>query len=62
MKEKTVKSKWEQLRSGEKLICDKCGRGFFIPFNTAADKAHTFDCSNPECDNYIHCDPQIDIE
>lgn len=62
MVEGNNKSKLERLRNGEVVHCEKCGKGVFIPYATTADKAHYYDCSNSECDNYVHCDPQIDIE
>ena len=62
MEERKDKTRLERLRSGEKVRCEKCGKGFFVPYATTVDKATYFDCSNPKCDNYVHCDPQIDIE
>ena len=62
MAEEEHGSKIEQLRSGEKVLCDKCRKGYFIPYNTTADKAHAFNCSNPDCGNYIQFDAVIDIE
>lgn len=52
----------DRLRDGEIVICSKCKKGYFIPFNTTADKAHAFNCSNPDCNNYINIDPVIDLE
>ena len=52
----------DKLRSGEKVLCEKCGKGYYIPYNTTADKAHNFNCSNPDCNNFIHWDAVIDLE
>lgn len=52
----------EKLLSGEKVQCDKCKKGHYVPYNTTADKAHCFYCSNTECDSRIHWDPIINIE
>lgn len=52
----------ERLRNGETLRCSRCGTGHMVPYNASADKAHSFNCSNPECNNYIHWDPVIELE
>lgn len=52
--------KQDLLRNGERVICPKCGKDYLRPYNTTADKAHWFDCSN--CDFHAHWDPIIDIE
>lgn len=62
MAEEKHGSQLEKLRAGEKIICPKCKSGYFIPYNTTADKAHAFNCSNSDCGNYISFDPIIDIE
>lgn len=53
---------YQKLRAGKKIICPDCKKGYFVPFNTTADKAHSFKCSNENCDGYIHFDPMIIIE
>lgn len=62
MEEGEAGSLLERLKSGEKVLCRVCGKGYFIPYNTTADKAHCFNCSNPDCKNFYHWDPVIDIE
>lgn len=51
-----------ELRKGKKIKCPKCHIGNIIPYNTTADKAHSFNCSNDKCNWHLHCDPIIDIE
>jgi len=62
MAEEKTDSLFERLKNGEKIICSKCGKGYFIPYNTSANKAHAFNCSNSECGNYLHFDPTINID
>lgn len=52
------------LRSGQKVICPKCSKGTIKPFpeTAPANKAHSFNCSNEQCDWYLHWDPVINIE
>ena len=50
----------DRLRSGEEVICPKCGKAVIQPFGTTADKAHSFNC--PECDFHAHWTPALDIE
>ena len=52
----------ERLKSGEKVLCKICKKGYYTPYNTTADKAQYFNCSNPECNNYYHWDPVINLE
>lgn len=52
----------EKLRNGEQVLCEVCKNGYYIPYNTSADKAHNFNCSNESCNNFIHIDPIINIE
>lgn len=51
-----------RLRTGKKVLCEKCGKGYYIPYNTTADKAHGFYCSEKNCNNFINIDVAIDIE
>ena len=32
----------DKLVKGEKVKCEFCGAGFWVPFNTTYDKAHCF--------------------
>lgn len=52
----------DRLVKGEKIECASCNSGYYIPFNTSADKAHSFYCSNPKCNFIIYRDPIIEIE
>lgn len=52
----------DNLRQGEKVKCPDCKNGYYIPYNTTADKAHSFRCSNPECGSFIRTIPMIDID
>lgn len=52
----------DKLISGEKVECNICEKGYFVPFNTTADKAHSFNCSNPNCKYHINIDKVIEIE
>lgn len=52
----------DQLRNGKKILCSRCGVGYMIPYNTSAEKAHSFNCSNPKCNHYLHYDPVIEID
>lgn len=51
-----------RLKNGEKVICSICHKGFYIPYNATPDKAHSFVCSNKNCNGHYHWDPNIDIE
>ena len=52
----------DKLVKGEKIECKSCNNGYYIPYNTSADKAHSFYCSNPKCNFIIRRDPVIEIE
>ena len=52
----------DRLVKGDKIECKACNSGYYIPFNTSADKAHSFYCSNPKCNFIIRRDPVIEIE
>ena len=52
----------DRLVKGDKIECKACNSGYYIPFNTSADKAHSFYCSNPKCNFIINIDPVIEIE
>ena len=51
-----------RLRNGEKVACLICHNGYYIPYNTTADKAHAFNCSNENCNGHYNCDSLIDVE
>lgn len=59
---KNTSSDYIDLRKGKEFLCPKCNTGVLKPYNTTADKAHSFICSNKNCDGYIHFDPVIDID
>ena len=52
----------EILRRGIKVECPKCKHGILLPYNTTPEKAHSYNCSNLECDQHINLDMVIDIE
>lgn len=51
-----------ELRKGNRVKCPKCHAGEILPYNTTADKAHSFNCSNSECGWHLNCDTVIEIE
>lgn len=51
-----------RIKKGEKIKCTICHKGYYIPYNTTADKAHSFNCSNPKCNGHYDFDPIINIE
>ncbi len=53
---------YDKLRKGEPVLCYKCKKSVLLPFNTTADKAHDFNCSDENCDGHIHFVPGINIE
>ena len=60
MKEELNKPLYERLTSGEEVICEECGKGYLMPFNTIPQKAHCFICSN--CNNRYCWEPFVDIQ
>ena len=52
----------DRLKKNEAINCPKCGSGILQPYNTTADKAHDFNCTNAECNFRVHCDANIDVE
>ncbi len=48
-----------RLKNGEKVLCEECKKGYLIPFNTTPDKAHSFICSNENCDMFVRTIPII---
>lgn len=36
---------YSKLKSGEKVSCHVCNKGYLIPYNAHCDKAHSFICS-----------------
>ena len=55
----------DKLKSGEKIICQKCKKGFIEPVNASGKDAdiselHLFKCT--KCDYYIERIPSITIE
>lgn len=47
------KSILSRLKSGEKVLCEVCKKGYLIPYNTTAEKAHIFVCSNDDCSGHL---------
>ena len=52
----------DRLHNGEKVKCEVFNKGYMAPYNTSADKAHGFICTNPDCNNRFHWDPVINLE
>lgn len=50
----------DALKRGETIKCPKCGKANLEPFNTTAEKAHSFSC--PKCYFEVHYTPALDIE
>lgn len=50
------------LLDGKEVLCRKCGKGHYHPFNPKfpAKENHDFVCDN--CGANIHWDPPIDID
>lgn len=59
---KDTNENYNDLRHGKEFLCSKCGKGILKPYNTTADKAHSFICSNDKCNAGLHFDPVIDID
>lgn len=37
----------DKLKKGEKIECKSCHKGYYVPYNTSADKAHSFAVQTP---------------
>lgn len=48
------------LRGEKKVKCNKCNKGFFIPFNPEAKINHYYYCNY--CGHHLHWDPVVNIE
>ncbi len=60
MAENEVNDLVTKLQREDRVVCPKCNKGIVLPYNTTADKAHYFNCTN--CDFFVHLDPIINIE
>ena len=60
MKKDIYRNLTRDLRSGKDVVCLKCGKGIYRPFNTTPDKAHSFTCD--KCGDNIHFTPNITVE
>ncbi|MGN1457115.1 MAG: hypothetical protein ACI4XP_04065 [Acutalibacteraceae bacterium] len=49
-----------QLISGKEVLCPECKNGILVPYNTTANKAHYFNCTN--CNFFVHFDFGVNIE
>lgn len=49
-----------RLRTGEKILCPKCHKGYFDVSGDNLENSNYFHCDN--CDNYVHVNFPIDIE
>lgn len=50
----------DRLRTGEKILCPKCYKGYFDVSGDNLEKCNYFHCDN--CDNYVHQQKVINIE
>lgn len=48
------------LKRGDGVVCLKCGKGIYKPFNTSSEKAHSFTCD--KCGDHVHFTPNITVE
>lgn len=49
-----------RLIQGEEVVCEKCGKGIYRPFNPRFKINHVYVCDN--CGDSVHWDPVVDIE
>lgn len=56
------KNRIDILASGGKVKCAVCKNGYYIPYNTTADKAHCFECSRGNCNSVINIDSCVLVE
>jgi DNA-directed RNA polymerase subunit RPC12/RpoP len=50
----------ERLRNGEKVICAKCKKGYYVTDAKDISTSHGFYCNR--CNSMVNIDPVIDIE
>ena len=50
----------ERLRNGEKVICAKCKKGYYVTDAKDISASHGFHCNR--CNSMVNIDPIIDIE
>ena len=50
----------ERLRNGEKVICAKCKKGYYVTDAKDISTSHGFYCNR--CNSMANIDPVIDIE
>lgn len=50
----------ERLRNGEKVICAKCKKGYYVTDAKDISTSHGFYCNR--CNSMVNIDPGIDIE
>jgi len=60
MEKDIYKNLTRNLKRGDDVLCLKCGKGIYRPFNTTPDKAHTFICD--KCGDSIHFTPSVTVE
>lgn len=49
-----------KTKRSDKVICVRCGKGIYIPFNESAEINHSFKCNN--CGQQVHMDPVVVID
>lgn len=57
---KTSKSLVSRLLDGEEIVCEKCGKGTYRPFNPNFKVNHVYVCD--KCGFGIHWDPVVEVE
>lgn len=50
----------ERLHAGEKVLCEKCGKGY-LQSNGDANTSYYFECSNKNCYGHVHITPNVNI-
>ncbi len=50
----------ERLLNGEKVVCEDCEKGYYLPLNPNAKTNHYYYCS--ECGKKIHFEENVVVE
>ncbi|MCR5341950.1 MAG: hypothetical protein K6E70_01120 [Butyrivibrio sp.] len=60
MMNNTSESLAEKLLNSEKVICKKCGKGNYIPYNNEVKVNHYFRC--PICNDMVHLEANVEVK